>query len=114
MPDLIESRQRRELDRLMLTIQALDHFAHLDFSSYTGRWYVSANVEVGNGAFLTGITEHRGDPYEAVRAFFERLTSVPQDEYLVTKYCGHRREWRWNGAAFQECTRREVVERGYV
>lgn len=114
MLEIETGEHRTELDRLMLTVQALDHSAHLDFSSYTGRWYVSARIEVGNGAFLTGITEHRADPNEAVHAFFERLTAVSDDEYLVTRYRDHRREWRWNGAAFEECTRQEVLDRGYV
>lgn len=100
-----------QADRLMLIIKALDPGASVLFSEYTHHWYVGASIEVGNGSVLTGGAEHRETPNEAVQAFFDRLTSIGLDEYIVSKYRGQRREWRWNGAAFAECTRDEALHR---
>jgi hypothetical protein len=96
-------------DRLMLIIKALDPNASVLFSEYTHQWYVSASIEIGDGSMLTGGAEHRNTPNEAVEAFYDRLTSINLDQYVVSKYRGHRREWRWNGAAFAECTRDEAL-----
>lgn len=95
------------LDQAMRLIQSLDSAAHIDYSVWTGGWYVSARVNIGGNGFLRGITEHRGTPEDAVFAYLARLQDVNYDtldSYLVTESASkhRRRHWRWNGAAFVE------------
>jgi hypothetical protein len=97
-----------EIDRDMLIIRALAEDAKLLFSEYTKKWYVSAGASIGDGVMLRGIVEHRETPAEAVEAYMQRVRRLNLDEYIATEFRGHRREWRWNGAAFAECTRPEV------
>lgn len=103
-----------DTDEIMLVLQALDPNATVGYSSYTRQWYVQANISIGNGAILTGATEHRSTPGDAVAAFFNRVADLSLDEYVVSDYLGHRREWRWNGAAFAECTRDEVFSQEWA
>lgn len=98
-------------DREMLAILALDPDASLLFSTMTHLWYVSARVYISDGAIESGVTEHRETPQAAVAQFFTRLTSLSLDEWVNSTYKGKRREWRWNGTAFAECTRPLVFER---
>lgn len=87
----------------MLLIKSLDNDASLLLSEWTGQWYVSARIEMGDGAILTGGTEHRDTPTEAINAYMDWLTSVPIGKYLVIHaYHPERRHYRWNGAAFAE------------
>ena len=87
----------------MLLIKTLDNDARLLLSDYTGQWYVSARIEMGDGVILEGGCKHRGTPQEAVAAYMGWLTNVPVDKYLVTHaYHDNRRHYRWNGAAFAE------------
>lgn len=95
----------------MLQILALDPDASLRLSPYTGQWYIAANIEIGDGAILSGVVEHRDLPHEAVDAFFGRVSHTGLNEYVVSTYCGQRREWSWNGAAFAEVTRTDAVRR---
>ena len=87
---------------LMFAIKALDPAAHLCLSEYTGKWYIEAKVEVSDGCILSGVTEHRETPAQAVRAFVEALQAISLDEVIVAKPTGQRRHYRWNGAAFAE------------
>lgn len=98
-------------ENTMLVIQALDPGASVNYSTYTRSWYVSASIEIGNGSILSGVTEHCENVFDAIAAFFNRIADLPHGEYVVTRYHGRRREWRWNGAAFAECTRDEVFAR---
>lgn len=99
-----------DISHKMRLIQSLDDDAHIDYSKWTGKWYVSARIEIGDGAFLSGITEHRDAPEQAVDAFLARLVTVDQhdfDHYLVTRRpCRH---WRWNGSAFTEVSSLELL-----
>jgi len=72
---------------------------HLDFSEFTGQWYVSASIEISDGSFSSGITEHRDSPGEAVDAFWDRITSLKPGESLVAWMGGGKPDWRgkWNG-----------------
>lgn len=94
----------------MLMLQALDPSARLNFSSHTAKWYVDTRLEVGDGATLCGVAEHRASPAEAVEATLGSLQGIEDDQYVVSKFRGHRREWRWNGVAFAECTREEAMQ----
>lgn len=96
-------------EEVMAIIDALDPGASLKFSKWTGKWYVAANLEIGDGTILRGITEHHDTPHDAIQAFFSVLTNLSLDEYVASTYCGQRREWRWNGAAFAEVTRHEAL-----
>lgn len=104
MSDPVASAIEHEIEvkRAMLLIQTLDPNAHIGFSDITGQWYVSAHIEIGGDGFLSGGTEHRDTPEDAVRAYLAHLTSIDLGRYLVTKFDGQRRHWRWNGAAFRE------------
>lgn len=98
-------------EQIMLIVQALDPGASVNYSTWTHQWYVSSSLHIGNGSTLTGCAEHRDNAFDAISAFFNRLTELSLDEYVTSDYHGHRREWRWNGAAFAECTRDEVFAR---
>lgn len=93
----------------MLSLLAIDPNTSLKLSRYTGHWYIDSNISIGNGVILAGVAEHRSDPDIAIRAVFQKLTSLDLDHFIVTTYRGKRREWRWNGAAFAECTRTEAL-----
>lgn len=89
--------------RLMLTIKSIDPSARLDCSEYTQRWYVASRIEVTNGVFLSGVSEHRDTPEDAIDAFMGRLTSVPlRHAIVVNADRDNRRHYRWNGAGFTE------------
>lgn len=92
-------------NEIMLHIKALDPRASLEFSEWTGQWYVSASVEIGDGGCLVGICEHRPTPDLALSAFLDAARGLDLDHYLVSRHYGERRHWRWNGAAFAEVTR---------
>lgn len=96
------SESAAAVQRLMFSIKALDHDAHLCLSEYTGQWYVEAKVEISDGSILSSPTEHRETPELAVWAFVDRLQSITLDEVIVAKPTGQRRHYRWNGAAFAE------------
>lgn len=98
-------------EQIMLIIQALDPGASLNYSSYTKQWYVSARIEISDGSVLTGVAEHTENMQDAITAFFNRLAEIDLDHRVVSRYAGRRREWRWNGAAFAECTRDKVFAR---
>jgi hypothetical protein len=98
------------MKRQMQLIQALDSEACVKFSTYTGQWYVVSNLEIGDGHVLHGGAEHRDSPEEAVSATLQALQGVTGENYVAGRYLGERREWRWNGAAFAECTRSVVIE----
>lgn len=87
---------------LMLAIKTLDNWASISLSEHTGRWYISAKIQISNGNFLKAVTEHRDTPAQAVRAFVDALKELSMDEVIVASPTGERRHYRWNGAAFAE------------
>ncbi len=89
-----------ETKKSILIIKALDNDAHLEFSEFTGKWYVSALIEEGGDGVLIGFTEHCDTPDLAVEKFLLRLKTVPEGKYLVVNNFGQRTHYRWNGAAF--------------
>lgn len=94
-----------DINQAMLQIKSLDSSAHIEFSEYTDKWYVSTRISIGGDGFLRGITEHRDSPEEAVHAYLAALQRVDEhdlDHYLVTTHRNGRRHSRWNGAAFAE------------
>jgi len=91
------------INQTMLLIKSIDLRAHLEFSEWTKQWYVEARIDIGGDGLLSGGSEHRDTPQEAVVAYMERLCEIDLDHYLVTNAGGDaRRHWRWNGAAFAE------------
>jgi hypothetical protein len=104
------------IDQQFLLIKSIASGASLEFSDWTSQWYVSASIEIGGDGVLIGITEHRETPELAVSAFLDAMQSVEwPSHYLVTdSYKDKRREWRWNGTAFTDCTRQEVLDRARV
>lgn len=99
------------MNQNMLLIKSLDPGAKLAYSEYTDKFYVSSSIEISNGYILSGTTEHREGKEQAVNAFLDRLKNLKEDEFIVTRYKGkYRREYKWNGAGFQECTRDWVLE----
>lgn len=105
-PDNAGNRER--VNEAMLAIKALDPQASVRFSEYTGKWYVDARTEVGDGSILKGGSEHRDHPGEAVLAYFAYLIAIDHEHYIVASPWGERREYRWNGAAFAETSPRRV------
>lgn len=94
------------LGRAMLLIKSLDPKANLEFSEWTQKWFVAADIEISDGCIIGGITEHRDTPDQAVLAFLARLQGVDYgdlENVIVTNSLRpERRHWRWNGAAFVE------------
>lgn len=95
----------------MLVIKALDNESSLELSEYTRKWYVAAGLDIGDGVLLTGISEHRHTPEDAVFAILERLMAVTDLDHYIATRSEPRREYRWNGAAFADVTRPEVLAR---
>lgn len=94
----------RTPEQMILLIKSLDPQAHVAFSEYTGRWYVSAHIEISDGAILSGISEHAPTVEAALRLYVGRLVAVDThdtDHVIVSRY-PERRHWRWNGFAFTE------------
>lgn len=91
-----------ELDETMLMIKSIDRTAHVEFSEWTLKWFVSSCISIGDGTTLTGVNEHHDTPAKAVRMFFGTIRNVGGDEHLSVVHRGERRNYRWNGAAFTE------------
>lgn len=95
------------LNRYMLVILSLDSDASLKFSPMTGKWYVSARIEISDGAVLSGVAKHDENPTDAVVNFmFElcRHTLYGQTYVIVGAYTDRRIAYQWNGAAFTVVT----------
>jgi hypothetical protein len=87
----------------MALIMELDAMACVRFSRHTGKWYVAATLEISDGCFLTGVTEHRHTPERAVAAYLERIQSVAEGERVVAgAYTLARKEWRWDGIRWRQ------------
>lgn len=99
-----------ETKRKMAIIKALDPTARLAYSDYTDKFYVEAlGIDIGDGCILSGVTVHDKDKDMAIEGFFERITNIPEGCFIVAKYNGKRREWKWNGFAFYETTRKDFL-----
>lgn len=90
-----------DLRQKMLHIMVLDPNAHLLLSEQTKRWYLTASLDISDGATLRSVTEHRDTPAEAVRAYFKVLCDIGWGKVIVTRQHGKRQHWRWNGSAFR-------------
>lgn len=91
------------LDQKMMLIKTLDPDAHINFSQYTQRWYVSSNIEVTDGMMITSLSEHSDTPGEAIVNYLLAMQLVKEPKRLVTNSMReNRREWRWNGVAWGE------------
>lgn len=67
-----------------------------------GDWYVSQQVDVKQGSCLSGIYGNGKTPQAAVEDHWQRLTSLPKDQYIVAReyWDGDtckRLAVRWNG-----------------
>lgn len=71
----------------------------LEWSSLTEKWYLTVSgLEIKDGPFLRGICEHRLGRGAAIYAFWNKVTDLPKDQYLVIDaYQTTRRAYRWNG-----------------
>lgn len=97
-------------DQKMLLIQSLDPKVEVKLTD-TGMHYVNSSIKVSDGE-ETGIVVRRSErsDHMAIGAFLEEITNIPHHQFLVTSYKDRRREWRWNGAAFAECTSDEAMK----
>lgn len=92
------------IDEQMLMIKSIDPDAHLDFSTYTQKWFVVSRISEKDDCILIGLTEHRDTPGSAVQGFLTTLQDIDKAHCLVVDGSGdYRRLYRWNGAAFAEC-----------
>ena len=92
------------IDEQMLMIKSIDPDAHLDFSTYTQKWFVVSRISEKDDCMLTGLTEHAYTPEHAVYQFFATLKNIDKTHCLLVEGSGDsRRMYRWNGAAFAEC-----------
>lgn len=84
----------------------LDRDAHIDFSPYTRKFYVSLKVEIGDGAVLCSPAEHRDSPADAIEAMWARLINLKPDEFIVIDAMNEkRREIRWVGFMWKDVKR---------
>jgi hypothetical protein len=92
-----------DITRGLLLLHGIDPTATLNYSTYTGQFYVSSRAEVTDGSIASGVTEHRDTPQEAVQAFLRRLQEVKAPRRILTSgMLSPRREWLWNGATWVE------------
>lgn len=58
---------------------------HINYSEITNKFYVTMNpsVEIGDDSILCSPSEHQATPEKAIQAYFERITNLKWDEYLV-------------------------------
>ena len=84
----------------MLMIQSMTRDVAIRFSDVTQLWYVTSNIEIGDGSLLSSISEHADTPGRAVRMFFKRITNLEPNQFLVVGSWGDRKHFTWNGAAF--------------
>lgn len=88
----------------MAALKALSPWrCSLEFSDFTGQWFLSASIGVCDGMFEEGITEHRFTPIDAIEAFWRHVTEIDNKHYLSV-YRGDRARWngRWNGYMWAE------------
>lgn len=95
----------------MRLILSLDPSAHLCYSTYTDKWFVSARIDVTHDGLLSGIVEHRDTVRGAIDAFLHALKLVGNtdetrfNQAIKATPQGEPRYYTWNGAAFAECIR---------
>lgn len=79
----------------------------IEWSTYTGQFWINSGLYEGDGVMLAGITEHRSTPEQTLVAFFDRLRDVAEPNFIVTNDTDRdkRKHWRWNGVCFQEVPR---------
>lgn len=96
MPDL-------SVQDAMRLIQILDDSAKISFSQWTGKFFVTARIEISNGSVLRGLAEHENSPITAVFSYLEALQKVTltSDARIVTNgYRPTRQQWYWNGVGW--------------
>ncbi len=81
----------------MEQIQKLDPDAHLRYSAFTKKWYVSATkIDLLDGGVLRSVGRHENTPEEAVATLFKLLQSPPQGLRVVTNaFKENRAYWTW-------------------
>lgn len=92
-------------NQMMAAMKAIGGFrCHLDFSDMTNQWYLSCSIDTSDGTIRTGVTEHRDDPIEAVKAYWNRITGIGPQEHLVMYRGNGKPDWRgrWNGYMWEE------------
>jgi len=63
-----------------------------------GDWYVTLpSVSIKEGGLLVSVGNSGATPQEAVEKTWTKLTSLPNDHYIVASACSGRRAVRWNG-----------------
>ena len=94
-------------NQMATALSSLCRFA-VEFSPYTGLWWVHAPLSISNTKFLTGFAEHEETPELAVQRYWARATNLKADEHLHM-FRGEQPEWRgrWNGFMWEEF----IVER---
>lgn len=92
-----------------LMLQSLGVTPAVQYSQYTGKWYGTMNIDIGDGHMRSGVAEHRATPEEAVIAFFDRLIDecyhmspfvLTGDKRVLVGFEPDRRAYAWNGVAF--------------
>lgn len=92
-------------NQMMAAMKSLGaHRCCLDFSDWTGKWYMSFSIDVSDGCIRKGVTEHRENPTEAVIAMWIRVTTIGANEHLVVYRGNDKPDWRgrWNGYMWEE------------
>lgn len=72
---------------------------------HPGNWYVrQRGVEIGGDGMLTGPSVSGQTPEKAVEAYWNRLTELKPNFYIVTNAMSttERRQVRWNGFMWED------------
>lgn len=94
----------------MLLVQAVAPHATIQYSEFTGKWYIGDDdVEIGGDGFLVSPIAQTDTPESAVFGFLEVIQAVKAPKYLVVRAMSEppdgRRHYRWNGMAWAELPR---------
>ena len=92
--------------QIMRAIRSIDPTAVITWSEYTGQFYVEAKIDISDGSVLTRCAEHRADPSEALRAYWQRIKTLTADETVAVRAgSADSREFRWTGFLWAEVWR---------
>lgn len=76
-----------------------------------GDWFVSQPIDVKQQSILVGMYGNGATPQAAVEDHWTQLTTLPADEYIVSRYgdMGTRTAVRWNGFMWDRVVEKAVA-----
>lgn len=87
---------------MMESIKTVDPLAKVMYSDYTDKYYVESRIGIKDAAALKSVIRFHPTPAGAVKGFFEKITSLQEDQVLISYVAGSRKHWKWTGSKFVE------------